>query len=190
MGKEKELRSQISRLRQQFKIGRSSIQEHLEHTETLSEEILALMDKKADLEQQDGLLSVEMADLRKALETSSNKMRQLERKQTDQDHLIREREKDIEELRAGNHLLLERFETVSRSRSSSPNCQMSLFSELEMSCSDQEKSFRATTFDVIEETDEEFDIEERDDSDYEMICGVDKDLENFKKEVSHNDKGR
>ena len=77
---------------------------------------------------------------------------------------------------------------MSRSRSSTPNCQMSLFSELEMSCSDQEKSLRATALDVIDETDEEFDIEERDDSDYEMICGVDKDLENFKKEVSHNDK--
>merc|ERR1712128_158624 len=101
----------------------------------------------------------------------------LERKEKVQDHLLRIREKDIEELRAGNHHLLERLEAMSGSRSSSPSCQLSLLSEMEMSGSDQEKQKQ---FEVIEETDEEFEFDEEEDNDFD---GVDANMNGLRKEV-------
>ena len=77
------------------------------------------------------------------------------------------REKDVEELRAGNHHLLDRLETISMSRSSSPSSCLSLFSE--MSGSDHEKSFCQKQFAATEETDEDFEMEEMEDSDFEIL---------------------
>ena len=75
---------------------------------------------------------------------------------------------------------------MSRSRSESPSSRLSLLSEIEMSCSDQEKSFYQNHVDVIEETDEEFDLEEMESSDCEMLCDVDADMKELRKEVSNH----
>ena len=179
--KEKELRNNISKMKDQFNVRKTSIQEHFGYVESLREEISSVMDKKADLEKQIRLMSEEQKNLTQTLEDSSNAIFKLERTQKDQDYLVRSREKDIEELRTGNHLLLERLETMSRSRSSSPSCRMSLLSEMEMSSSDGEKTFYQRQFGVIEEIDEEFDIEEN--SDFEMACNEDTDLKDLRNEV-------
>ena len=121
----------------------------------------------------------EKADLAKTLEGSSSKIRQMERKQKDRDHLARIREKDIEELRAGNHHLLDRLEAMSTSRSSSP-C-LSLFSE--MSGSDHEKSFCQKYFEAIEETDEDVELQEMEDSDCDILNDVDTEMKELKNEV-------
>ena len=160
------------------------IQEHFGYVESLREEISSVIDKKAELETQIKSMSKERANLTQTLDQSSDKILHLERKQKDQDILVRSREKDIEELRAGNHHLLERLETMSSSRSSSPSFHMSLLSEIEMSGSDHEKSFNQNHFDVIEETDEELDLQEIGNSDCEMLCDVDIELKDFRKEVS------
>jgi len=180
---EKELRNHINQMKTQFNVRRTSIQEHFGFVESLREEISSVMGKKDELEKQIKLMSAEQENLTQTLEQSSDTIRQLERKQKDQNHLVRSKEKDIEELRAGNNVLLERLETMSRSRSSSPSCRMSLLSEMEMSGSDGEKSFYPRQFDVIDETDEEFDLEEMESSDCEMACDVDLEIKEFRKEV-------
>ena len=119
------------------------------------------MDKKNELENHLKILLKEKAKLTDNLNLSSENLRQLERKGREKDQLLRCREKDIEELRAGNHHLLERLETMSGSRSLSPSSHLSLLSELEMSGSDQEKqSLFNKQFEIIEETDEDFEFEE------------------------------
>ena len=170
-------------MKQQFNVRKSSIQEHFGYVETLREEISSVMDKKYELEKQIRLMSLDQANLTQTLEQSSDKIVKLERKQKDQDCLLKSKDKDIEELRVGNHHLLERLETMSRSRSSSPSCRMSLLSEIEMSGSDHEKTFNQKHFDVIDEMDEELELEEIDNSDCEMLCHVDAELKDLRKEV-------
>jgi len=174
---EKEMRNQITKMKEQFNIRKITIQEHFGHVESLRDEISAVMDKKSELEKHLKLLSSERAKLTDNLNQSSDNLRHLERKEKEQDHLLRSREKDIEELRAGNHHLLERLEAMSGSRSSSPSCQLSLLSEMEMSGSDQEKQKQ---FEVIEETDEEFEFDEEEDNDFD---GVDANMNGLRKEV-------
>ena len=178
---EKELRNEINQMRHQFSVKKTSIQEHFLHVDTLRKEISSVVGKKTELENQIRFLLQEKADLAKTLEGSSSKIRQMERKQKDQDHLARIREKDIEELRAGNHHLLDRLETMSTSGSSSPSSCLSLFSE--MSGSDHEKSLCQKYFEAIEETDEDVELEEMEDSDGDILNDVDTEMKELKNEV-------
>ena len=91
---ETELRNRINRMRLQFSVRKTSIQEHLMHVETLREEISSVMGKKTELENQIRFLAEEKSNLGKILEGSLSEIRQLERKQKDQDHFARSREKD------------------------------------------------------------------------------------------------
>ena len=142
----------------------------------MRDEISDVIDKKTELENQIRSLSEERSNLTETLEQSSENIRQLERKQKDQDQLVRSKEKDIEELRAGNQHLLERLETMSRSRSSSPSCHLSLLSEIEMSGSDHEKKdLNHKQFEVIEETDEEFYFDDIENSESEAFDDDDDD---------------
>lgn len=114
----------------------------------------------------------------KSLDNSSSQIQQLERRQRDQEMLVRTSQQNLQEIRAGNHNLLERLESMSRSRSSSPTGgpvgpRLSLLSELELSsASDGEKSIysRLHSFDVIQEMEEEdeadddFELEEMEQS--------------------------
>jgi len=154
---EKEMRNQITKLKEQFNNRKITIQEHFGHVESLRDEISAVMDKKTELENYLKILS----------------------KEREKDQLLRNREKDIEELQASNHHLLERLETLSGSRSSSPSCNLSLLSELEMSASDQEKQ---GLFDIIEETDEEFDFDTVEGEDLERDV-ADVNLKSLRNEV-------
>ena len=141
-----------------------------------------MIDKKAELENQIRSLSEERTNLTETLEQSTENIRQLERKQKDQDRLVRSKEKDIEELRAGNQHLLERLETMSRSRSSSPSCHLSLLSEIEMSGSDHRKqNWNQKLFEVIEETDEELYFDKLENSVSENFD--DDDIKGLKQEV-------
>jgi hypothetical protein len=76
-----------------------------------------------------------------------------ERKQKNQEYIISRQQTSVLDPRACNYDLFDRLETLSRSKSTSSSCQMFLWSEIKMSCSDQEISFYPTHFDVIEETD-------------------------------------
>ena len=49
---ENELRNQMNRIKQQFNNRKTTIQEHFGHVESLRDEISAVMDKKAELENQ------------------------------------------------------------------------------------------------------------------------------------------
>ena len=176
----------MNRMKQQFNNRKTTIQEHFGHVESLRDEISAVMDKKAELENQIRSLSEERTNLTETLEQSSENIRKLERKQKDQDQLVRSKEKYIEELRAGNQHLLERLETMSRSRSSSPSCSLSLLSEIEMSGSDHEKKdLNHKHFEVIEETDEEFYFDDMENSESEAFDDedYDADMKGLKNEV-------
>lgn len=178
---EKEMRNQITKLKEQFNNRKITIQEHFGHVESLRDEISAVMDKKTELENYLKILSKEREKLTESLNQSSENLMQLERKGREKDQLLRNREKDIEELQASNHHLLERLETLSGSRSSSPSCNLSLLSELEMSASDQEKQ---GLFDIIEETDEEFDFDTVEGEDLEHDV-ADVNLKSLRNEVNY-----
>ena len=183
---EKELREQINNLRQQFNNRKSSIQEHFDHADLLRKELYTVMEKKSELEKMLEIISEEKVMMKQSVEKSNYKISELNKNRKKQECVFLDKEKDAEELRVRNNLLLRRLETISGSGSSLLDFQMSLFSELEMSCSDQEKSCQITHFDIIEEVDEDCDIEEMDDSGCEMQCETDKEVEDLKKEVTNH----
>ena len=180
---EKDLREQINSLRLQFHNRKSSIQEHFDHAASLREELYNVMEKKSELEKMLEIISGEKLMMKQSMEKSNDKIIELKKNWKNQECIFQDLEKDTEELRVCNNLLLKKLETLSGSSSSSFACQMTLFSELEMSCSDQERSCQITHFDIIEEVDENCDIEEMDDSGCEMLCETDKEVEDLKKEV-------
>ena len=180
---EKDLREQINSLRLQFHNRKSSIQEHFDHAASLREELYTVMEKKSELEKMIEITSEEKLMMKQSMEKLNDKISGLKKNWKNQECIFQDLEKDTEELRVCNNLLLKKLETLSGSSSSSFACQMTLFSELEMSCSDQERSCQITHFDIIEEVDEDCDIEEMDDSGCEMLCETDKEVEDLKKEV-------
>jgi len=167
--KERDLREHIKKMRSQFSKRRNSMQEHFQHVESLRDEIDSVLSKKDELERQIQNLLSERESLTNSLELSSSAILQLERKHRDQESSIRKGEREMDELRNSNLHLMDKLEHLSRSRSSSPSCRMSLQSEMELSGSDSEKSMRRQ-FEVIDELDElEFDEVDNDD-DEDMTC--------------------
>ena len=79
-------------------------------------------------------------------------------------------------------MLTEVLEGTSRHTS----CRMSIFSEIEMSCAQQDKHSYKTDFNAIQEDDEEYDIEENDDSGCEIILSSCENLSDLKSEVSRS----
>ena len=129
-------------VKENFQRERHELEEHFSYIQSLKEEISVTLEKKAELERHICELACERDNLSDSLDYSVGKIFSLERRQRDQENLLRSSERELEELRTSNHYLMEKLETwsVSVSRCSSPSCRTSIMSELELSASDSDLS--------------------------------------------------
>jgi len=136
-----------------------SVEEQIQDCKTIKSEMNILAEKKEELEKEMTLLRLEKDSISLSLDGALCKISQLERRQEDQETVMRTSEREVEELKTSNNYLLEKLELWSMSHSSSPTMKNSLMSELELSTSESETSLqRSKHFDIIDE--EEEDIEE------------------------------
>ena len=129
--REAELRIEIKCLREQFHKERNSLGEHFNYIKSLKGEISITLDKKAELEKHIFELIHERENLSESLDFSVGKIYSLERRQRDQEYLLRTSERELEEMRASNHYLTEKLESLSNRRSSI-SCKVSIMSEIEI----------------------------------------------------------
>ena len=99
-------------------------------------------EKKEELEKEMILLKLEKDSISLSLDGALCKISQLERRQEDQETVMRSSEREVEELKTSNNYLLEKLELWSMSHSSSPTMKNSLMSELELSTSESETSLQ------------------------------------------------
>ena len=138
-----------------------SMEELAQDSKSRESERNILAEKKEDLEKQILILKLEKDSLSNSLENAVSKIGSMERKQQDQENVMRLSEREVEELKTSNNYLLEKLELWSMSHSSSPTLKTSLMSELELSTSDSDTSLqRSRQFDIIdEEKEDDLDIE-------------------------------
>jgi len=154
--RETELRRAMHTLREKVNRERSNLEDHFTYIESLKGEISLVLDNKAELQKHVGELVHDKESLSDSLDYSVGKIFSLEKKQRDQENLLRSSERELIELKTSNQYLLEKLETWSFSRSSSQSCNTSILSELELCASDNEMiSYRSKSFDTIHEEDEE-----------------------------------
>ena len=177
--KQKTLRKHISILKQQFQTGEKKVKEHFDQAGSLREEISSVMKENAELERKVEIMFTKNKNLIQEVKDSKNRIQVLETKNKNHQYFGRDRENYVKELDVSNHLFLERLPR-SGSAVSPSSCRMSLFSELVKSCSDKKNNSHKTHFNVIEETDEYYDIE---DSGCEMLCEDDEEMAELQKEV-------
>ena len=128
--REAELRREIKRLKEQYQRERMKIGEHYSYIESLKVEISRTIDKEIKLERKICELTSENECLSESLHYSVGKIYALEKRQMDQDYLLRSSERELEELRASNHYMTKRLETL-LNRRTSRSYKASLLSELE-----------------------------------------------------------
>ena len=138
--REAELKMVMRSLKESFQTERNDVDEHFSYIQSLKGEISLTMEKKAELEKHINELACERDNLSDSLDFSVGKMFSLEKRQRDQENLLRSSEREIEELRTSNHYLMEKLEAWSVSRSSSPSGRTSINLELELSASDSDLS--------------------------------------------------
>ncbi|XP_068209688.1 LOW QUALITY PROTEIN: bicaudal D-related protein homolog [Palaemon carinicauda] len=135
---EQQLESQLQLLRDQFQLRKSNMSEQVSTLDMLREEINLLSEKKMDLERRiDSLLS-EREGLSVTLDESSDRILMLEKRSMEQEALLRNSQRDLDDLRHTNLFLNDRLEALSRNSSSPSMEQTSLRNEIDMS--DQEVS--------------------------------------------------
>ena len=117
-----------------------SVEEQIQDCKTIKSEMSILAEKKEELEKQMILLQLEKDSISLSLDGALCKISQLERRQEDQETVMRSSEREVEELKTSNNYLLEKLELWSMSHSSSPTMKNSLMSELELSTSESETS--------------------------------------------------
>ena len=134
--RESELRKTLHNLREKSTLDRDTLQDHFSYIESLKGEISHTLDKKYELERHVSDLMREKESLSESLDYSVGKILSLEKKQRDQENILRSNERELDELKSSNQFLMEKLENWSFSRTSSNSCNASILSELEMSSSD------------------------------------------------------
>ena len=119
-----------------------SVEEQIQDCKTIKSEMNILAEKKEELEKEMILLRLEKDSISLSLDGALCKISQLERRQEDQETVMRTSEREVEELKTSNNYLLEKLELWSMSHSSSPTMKNSLMSELELSTSESETSLQ------------------------------------------------
>lgn len=135
---EQQLESQLQLLRDQFQLRKSNMSDQVSTLEVLREEINLLSDKKLELERRIDSLINEREGLSVTLDESSDRIIMLEKQSMEQDALVRNCQRDLDDLRHTNIFLNDRIEAMSRNSSSPSMDQTSLRNEIDMS--DQEVS--------------------------------------------------
>ena len=116
------------------------VEEQIQDCKAIKSEMNLLAEKKEELEKQMIILKLEKESISLSLDGALCKISQLERRQEDQETVMRSSEREVEELKTSNNYLLEKLELWSMSHSSSPTMKNSLMSELELSTSESETS--------------------------------------------------
>jgi len=143
-------------MKEKLKRDKNSLEDHLTYIDSLKGEISLISNHKTELQHQVSQLLQEKDSLSDSLDYSVGKIFSLEKKQRDQENLLRSSERELLELKTSNQLMLEKMETWSFSRASSQSCNTSIMSELELCTSDSDLiSYRSKSFDTIHEEDEE-----------------------------------
>jgi chromosome segregation ATPase len=138
--REAELRRAIQSLIEKGKRERSNLEDHFTYIDSLRGEISLTLDNKAELEKHVSQLVKEKESLSDSLDYSVGEIFSLEKQQIDQENLLRSSEREHEDLKALNQFLVEKLEAWSFSRSSSQSFNPSIFSELDLFASDNERS--------------------------------------------------
>ncbi|XP_069976686.1 bicaudal D-related protein homolog isoform X4 [Penaeus vannamei] len=130
---EQQLEQQLQLLRDQFNIRKSNMSEQVSTLEVLRQEIDILTDKKIELERRiDSLLS-DREGLSVNLDESADRIQMLEKQYREQEIMLRNSHRELEDLRHTNESLTGRLEAVSRNSSSPSMGQTSLLNEMDMS---------------------------------------------------------
>ncbi|KAK8384148.1 hypothetical protein O3P69_016104 [Scylla paramamosain] len=135
---EQQLEQQLQLLRDQFNLRKSNMSEQVSTLEILSEEITLLSEKKLELERRIDSLLNEREGLSSHLDESSDRIMMLEKQSREQEAMLRNSQKDLDDLRHTNLSLTDRLEAISRNSSSPSMGHTSLMNEIDMS--DQEAS--------------------------------------------------
>merc|ERR1711902_257775 len=107
---------EMKRMKENIKLEKSDVDVHLDYIQSLKQEISQFLLKKSELEEQIKDLERDREKLSDSLDFSVGKIFSLEKRQRDQENLLRSSEREIEELRLSNHYLLEKLESWSVSR--------------------------------------------------------------------------
>merc|ERR1711892_893743 len=139
---EESLTCELQSMRDQVNHKKTSMSEHVTHLETLRDEITIMTGRKLDLERRIEALYAERAGLSSTLDESADRIVMLEKESREQDSMIRNSKKEIDELKATNSALTDRLDSIYRSSSISPHGNLSLLNEMEIS--DSEKSLNGS----------------------------------------------
>ena len=138
--RESELKRKANRLEKKYEREKGDVDEQISYIQSLKEEVSLAMEKKRELDHIIHELGCERDNLLHSLDFSVGKITFFERRHRDQENLINSSEREIDELRASNHQLMEKLEAWSVSISSSPSFMTSMNLELELSASDSDLS--------------------------------------------------
>merc|ERR1719471_1965134 len=129
-------------MRDQVYNKKTSMSDHVQILETLREEITIMTERKMDLERRIEALYAEREGLSTTLDESADRIVMLEKEARERDCLIRNIKKETDELKSQNMALNDRLDSVYRSSSISPQGNLSILNEMEIS--DSEKSLNGS----------------------------------------------
>merc|ERR1719180_55198 len=148
---EESLTCELQSMRDQVNHKKTSMTEHVTHLETLRDEITIMTERKLDLERRIEALYSERDGLSTTLDESADRIVMLEKEGREQDSMIRNSKKEIDELKATNSALTDRLDSIYRSSSISPHGNLSLLNEMEISDSEKSLNGSRRPFSNIEE---------------------------------------
>merc|ERR1719410_444216 len=139
---EESLTVELQSMRDQVYNKKTSMTDHVQILETLREEITIMTERKLDLERRIEALYAEREGLSTTLDESADRIVMLEKEARERDCLIRNIKKETDELKSQNMALTDRLDSVYRSSSISPQGNLSILNEMEIS--DSEKSLNGS----------------------------------------------
>lgn len=139
---EESLTVELQSMRDQVWNKKTSMSDHVQILETLREEINIMTERKADLERRIEALYAEREGLSSTLDESADRIVMLEKEARERDCLIRNIKKESDDLKTQNLNLTDRLDSVYRSSSISPQGNLSILNEMEIS--DSEKSLNGS----------------------------------------------
>ncbi|CAB4058114.1 CCDC64 [Lepeophtheirus salmonis] len=130
--RQEDLENQLNSLKSQFHDKRLTMRDNVVYLESLKNEIELVTRRKDELEKQIAHLFRERESMSQTLEESTSKVLYMERQTREQHNLIRNSQRDINELTANNQNLMERLECLNRSYISSggSSANMSIMNEI------------------------------------------------------------
>ncbi|XP_071748640.1 BICD family-like cargo adapter 1 isoform X2 [Lepeophtheirus salmonis] len=159
--RQEDLENQLNSLKSQFHDKRLTMRDNVVYLESLKNEIELVTRRKDELEKQIAHLFRERESMSQTLEESTSKVLYMERQTREQHNLIRNSQRDINELTANNQNLMERLECLNRSYISSggSSANMSIMNEImEISSTESETLNKKSSTQIQEHSSEDDDM--------------------------------